>query len=153
MDNKFIDVSLNDSILNQLGYITTQEDYEKYLIKDEENIFELNIPVTYNFDGQNYRITKIDNEAFKDYEELQSITIPDTVTEIGESAFENCRALEKINIPNSVTKIGNSAFAYCESLKSVNIPNSVTYIGKKAFWGTSLTNVTIPNGVTQICLL
>ena len=40
---------------------------------------------------------------------------------------------------------------WCTSLTNVTIPNSVTNIGDYAFdYCTSLTNVTIPNSVTSI---
>ena len=47
--------------------------------------------------------------------------------------------------------IGNSAFGWCESLTNINIPNGVTNIGDEAFGGCrSLTNLNIPNSVTNI---
>lgn len=38
------------------------------------------------------------------------------------------------------------AFADCKKLRNVTIPSTVTYIGPYAFYGTSLTEVTIPRG-------
>jgi len=50
-----------------------------------------------------------------------------------------------------VTSIGNFAFSYCSSLTSVTIPNGIASIGDDAFLAcTGLTNVTIGNGVTNI---
>ena len=50
-----------------------------------------------------------------------------------------------------VTQIGDSAFTVCTSLTSVTIPDGVTSIDEAAFWGcTSLTSVTIPDSVTSI---
>ncbi len=50
-----------------------------------------------------------------------------------------------------VTGIGASAFEDCTSLTDVTIPEGVTSIGASAFEGcTSLTSVTIPDGVTTI---
>ena len=51
-----------------------------------------------------------------------------------------------------VTSIGNSAFEDCTSLTGITIPDGVTRIGYSAFQGCSnLTNITIPNSVTSIC--
>ncbi len=50
-----------------------------------------------------------------------------------------------------VYSIGNKAFQSCSSLTSVTIPEGVTSIGSRAFSGcSSLTSITIPEGVTSI---
>ena len=158
------DVTLNDDVLKQLG-ITNKDSIPSVL----------HIPSTYKtFIGVTFRITKIDDNVFKDCTNLKTVTIPDTVTEIGNSAFEGCISLEKINIPDSVIKIGNRAFTNCKFLNNINISNSVVEIGNSAFAGCSslvtavipdkvikiseglfgkcksLVNVTIPNGVIEI---
>ena len=158
------DVTLNDDVLKQLGFM------------DKNSIPSVfNIPSTYKpYSGIPYRITKIDDNVFKDSTNLKTVTIPDTVTEIGNSAFEGCRYLEKINIPDSVIKIGDRAFTNCKSLNNIAISNSVVEIGNSAFAGCSslvtavipdkvtkiseglfgkcksLVNITIPNGITEI---
>ena len=51
----------------------------------------------------------------------------------------------------SVTSIGNWAFTWCTSLTGVTIPDGVISIGDYAFEScSSLTSVTIGNGVTRI---
>ena len=57
---------------------------------------------------------------------------------------------DKIN-GTEVISIGNKAFGECTSLTGVTIPEGVTSIGDRAFEDcTSLTSVTIPEGVTSI---
>ena len=70
---------------------------------------------------------------FAEFDDLTSITIPNTITRIGNSAFYDCSSLTSITIPDSVTSIGKHAFASCESLTSITIPSSVTSIGQGAF--------------------
>ena len=96
-------------------------------------------------------VTTIGSSAFRNRNNLTSVTIPNSVTEIGGSAFYNCSSLTSVTIPNSVTKIKDSAFGYCSSLTSVIIPDSVTEIGSQAFYNcSSLTSVIIPDSVTEI---
>ena len=55
------------------------------------------------------------------------------------------------SIREGVKVIGNNAFSECRSLTNINIPNSVTNIGDGAFAScSSLTNINIPNSVTNI---
>ena len=50
-----------------------------------------------------------------------------------------------------VVAIGDYAFAWCESLTDVTIPDGVTYIGAQAFADCHhLTNITIPGSVTDM---
>ena len=120
------------------------------------------------------KMTTIGQDAFKQCDNLLSVTIPECVTTIGqgafyyclglesvamregvitieEGAFSGCASLKSITIPNSVTTIGNSAFWYCSALESVAIGAGVTTIGAGAFaWCDSLTSVDIPDSVTTI---
>ena len=51
----------------------------------------------------------------------------------------------------SVTSIGDKAFAECTSLTSITIPDGVASIGEAAFYGcANLTSITIPDSVTSI---
>jgi hypothetical protein len=105
------------------------------------------IPSTYN----NLPVTWIRDRGFDSYEDMKSITIPNSVTSIGDYAFWGCISLTSITIPNSVTSISNGAFTSCTSLTSIAIPNSVTSIGDYAFfYCISLTSITIPNSVMSI---
>lgn len=116
------------------------ESYEVWGSKDKD-ASEIIIPNMYN----NLLVTKISNYAFVDLENLNLITIPESVTYIGKSAFKNCNNLKSLVIPNSVAYIGDSAFENCDNLKSLVIPNSVTYVGEKILkdcW--SIEYLTVP---------
>ena len=111
----------------------------------------IQIPATVTNGGVPYAVTSIGKYAFRDCNDLTSVTIPNSVTYIGESTFYNCSGLTSVTIPNSVTYIGGSTFYNCSGLTSVTIPNSVTYIGEGTFYNCSgLTSVTIGNSVTSI---
>ena len=115
------------------------------------NPTSVSIPTLIQYNGKQYTVTSIGEEAFDWCTSLTSITIPNSVTSIGEGAFYYCSSLTSVTIPNSVTSIGSYAFYNCSSLTSVTIPNSVTSIEYSAFSRcSSLISVTIPNSVTSI---
>ncbi|EIC03172.1 leucine-rich repeat domain-containing protein, partial [Treponema saccharophilum] len=125
-----------------------------------------------------FGVTAIVEWAFRGYESLASVVIPESVTEIGSEAFKGCKALASVVIPESVTEIGKESFKgcnitelshpcltikggvaikdgvaeYCASqAREIVIPDGVTEIGGYAFKGCkSLAAVEIPAGVTAI---
>ena len=107
----------------------------------------VNIPDAVEYNGKNYRVTSIGNEAFVECVYLTVVNIPESVTYIGEDAFGECKSLISANIPKSVTYIGEEAFRKCLKLTNIFIPENVTYIGEKAFSGCSgLISIKVSEG-------
>ena len=112
---------------------------------------EITIPATISYNGVEYNITSIGNNAFYKNATIKSISITNGVTSIGSSAFSNCSELATVSIPNSVNSIGSNAFFYCSSLTSVTMPEKITTIKNYTFYNcTSLPSITIPDSVTTI---
>ncbi len=96
-------------------------------------------------------VTKIEDRAFENCENITSITLPNSITVIGRNAFAGCGSLTSISIPDGVTVIEEETFKGCSNITSIVIPNSVTTIRQTAFEGCSLlTSINIPNSVTHI---
>ena len=109
------------------------------------------IPSTITYEGQTYRVTAIDQEAFYHCTDLTSVTFGDNVTSIGWRAFSGCTGLTSLVISEGVKSIGYSAFSACNSLTSVSIPGSVQTVCDEAFRLCSgLTSVVISEGVKTI---
>lgn len=96
-------------------------------------------------------VSKIENFAFEDLLNCETILLPDTVTNIGESAFWYSESLKEINLPSELTEILPSTFQGCSGLQRINLPTKLTLIGEWAFEDcTSLTSINIPNSLTTI---
>ena len=70
-------------------------------------------------------ITAVDEEAFYNCLNLQSISFPDTLLDIGQRAFYRCN-LQSLVIPDNVV-IGNSAFRRNEQLSDVLLGENVSF--------------------------
>lgn len=131
---------------NDSGYSTFKNEYRGRVV----------IPSTVTYEGMTFRVTRIDNNAFRECDALTSVVIPSTIVSIGESAFEGCKKLKSVALSEGLESIGYAAFRDCVSLTSIKIPNSVSEF--KGSWGynstfegcTNLTSVTLPRGITGI---
>jgi hypothetical protein len=111
------------------------------------------IPSTISYLGTTYNVTSIGNNAFQNYSNLTSISIPNSVLTIGLYVFYRCSSLTSITIPNTVQTIGHSAFFSCTKLESVILPinNSFNTIGINMFYECfKLESIFIPSSVTSI---
>ena len=114
--------------------ITSSSEKTVYVTSGSTSSETINIPNKVVYKGTTYTVTSIGDNAFNDWSNLTSITIPNSVTSIGIYAFSKCSSLTSITIPNSVTNIGEYAFSECKRLKSVTIPNSITTIENSTFF-------------------
>ena len=118
------------------------------------------IPSSVTYEGVDYGVTSIGNEAFALSTDLTSISIPVSVTTIGDQIFFKCTGLTTIVIEegNTVYDSRENSNAIIETAsntlllgcKGTTIPNSVTTIGSMSFSGVELTSIIIPNSVTSI---
>ncbi|MCI6081855.1 MAG: leucine-rich repeat domain-containing protein [Prevotella sp.] len=128
-----------------------------------EDISVLNIPASVIYEEQEYKVTKIGDDAFEVYPSLKSISGGENITEIGVNAFHGCSALIGYIEFNKVTNIGEGAFWECgngelnltfnnlecktighSAFKSfngtVNLDGNVNYIVGNAFYNDNYNN-------------
>ena len=64
-----------------------------------------------------------------------SFVVREGVTYIRNVVFKYCENLEQVSIPNTVKRIECAAFRGCTNLRDIYIPDSVENIFYDAFWG------------------
>ena len=96
-------------------------------------------------------LEKFGGNAFKGCTGLTGeLVIPDSVREIKNWAFMSCTSISSVSIGKNVESISESAFEKCQSLKSITFKGKTKTIGPKAFRETSLTSLTLPDGLETI---
>ena len=126
--------------------------------------------VTFN-DG----LETIGSWAFSDCNDIESITLPETVTTMYDRAFQSCDSITQFTFPSSITAVPEAVLYHCDKLQSVTLAagttsiahyafencvqlstinlaeqTSLTYVGVRGFANTGLTNVTLPNSITEM---
>ncbi len=145
-----------------LTFTLLENDTYSISVNDQDKLpSDLVIPATYGGKA----VTEIAGEAFSGCTALKTIVIPDSITNIGGAALSGCTSLESITVPfigsvkddTDYTRFGylfsgsNSNSGIPSTLRTVEITGG-TFIGSYAFSGCgNLTNITIPEGVANIC--
>ena len=101
-------------------------------------------------------LTKLSAAVFRNCTSLVSVSIPDTVTEINdtiwasEGTFVGCTSLKSVKMSSKITDLGWGLFKDCKSLTTVSLPAGLTWLGISTFEGSGITNIVIPDGITEI---
>ncbi len=145
---------LGDNALGSLESVDLTEHNGGYYLGNEKNPYMIFVkPLKSGL--TEYSIQKgtrfIYDEAFLDYESLESIEIPDTVICILGDAFSGCSKLQSVAFPDGLLHIGAGAFSDCSKLQSVALPDGLLHIGGIAFSKCDeLTSVSIPDSIESI---
>ena len=94
--------------------------------EETDNLGDVMIPSVVKYGEEEYTVTEICNNAFKNNTKITFVVIPNTVKIIKEWAFRRCVNLTYVQIGNSVETIERQVFQDSAILKSVRLPNSVT---------------------------
>lgn len=91
-------------------------------------------------------VKAIDDYAFENCPNLNTVTLGNNIKILGDSCFMNCSSLANINMPTSLSIIGHSTFKNCSSLVSLEIPATTRFILNEAFENcTGLTKLILPS--------
>ena len=136
------------------SYVVLDDDTAKITkYNGTEPVIELEIPSSLD----DYTVTVIGTEAFKDVQTITVVRTPDTLTkieeyafanssvkkalmnrsplltEIGAYAFSECKNLVQTDMPRDLETLGTYAYHYCDNLKIVQFRGDKVKIGELAF--------------------
>ena len=93
----------------------------------------------------------IEARAFKGFNYLTSLTLPESLTSIGNFAFSGCNGLTSVAIPESVTNLKMGAFEECSNLATVEFmgKNPPSFYSTNCFKNTNC-NFLVPCGTLDV---
>lgn len=104
------------------------------------------VPEHVTWKGRTLAVTAVGKDAFRDCDNLYSVTLPNSVKLIDERAFRSASRMTEVVMPGQLESIGALAFTNCISLERVYLPSSVREIGYHAFLNcTGLNRVDVDN--------
>ena len=71
------------------------------------------------------RVCRIDDNCFRDNEEITELIIPTHITKLGLFSFSKCQNLTKVVIPTSIKEIPYCCFEHCYSLYEIKLPKFI----------------------------
>lgn len=156
-------------ILDMTRWLSDRDDEEFVIIGN-------NVLIRYNGEYEDavvpYGVLQIAHGAFKNSDELMSLTISDGIKVLDGGILDGCSGLKDIYLPESVEKIEKDAFGSCKALRCIVLPakdieaeagflqgimleefimpDGITVLGEGLFYNASIERLTIPNTVRKI---
>ncbi len=125
-----------DGAIYQITDLTAGNESIMYVKPEDTGIKSAIIPDTVNIDGEDYKVTDIEDNAFKGCKKLKKVTIGENVLRIGTKAFYKCKKLKKITIKTSaLTKdsVDKGAFKGINENAKVKVPKKKVKAYRKIF--------------------
>ena len=159
VSNNLDNVSNSATDWAKINYeIRTDDEGKQYCVvtglksgSSKTSLTKINIAKTY----KGVAVTAIENNAFKNCNNVKQVVISKNITTICEGAFASCKNITEIIIPDSVINIqgnisSNGAFAGCVKLEKITFGRGIKTIGACVFSGcTSLEHIKIPESITS----
>ncbi|MBE6821266.1 MAG: leucine-rich repeat domain-containing protein [Ruminococcaceae bacterium] len=114
------------------SYVVLDDDTAKITkYNGTEPVVELKIPSSLD----DYTVTVIGTEAFKDVQTITVVRTPDTLTKIEDYAFANSSVKKALmNRSPLLTEIGAYAFSECKNLVQADMPRDLETLGTYAYY-------------------
>lgn len=140
-----------DGVVFQYEVIMSRMNYVRVVPVSGNLHGTVTIPSVVSYDGDNFIVTQIGENAFRGCTSITSIYLPRTLSVIEAFAFAGCTSLQSINTPQPLSVIGDYAFDGCISLKEFSLDASISTLGKGCFRGCgALAEVKFPSSFSEI---
>ena len=83
-------------------------------------------------------ITTVGDNAFRDYDALQEVSIGNNVTTLGKGSFLGCDALVRIHLPSSFRVFDEECLRDCKKLTAIHCEGTFPSFRLNCLWGSSV---------------
>ena len=125
-----------------LEVMVVRNNYQYHTIVIPESVTDPN--------GNSYNVTRIEQFAFHQSDNLVSVVLPESIEHIGMFAFADSPNLTSVTFPSTITEMERGILSYCYNIKAVTLPEGMTVIDDRFFQETAITSIKIPASVTTI---
>lgn len=88
-------------------------------------------------------VTALDGLLFAGHDEIEAVSIPDTVEVLGHRLFEKCMNLKSVRLPRELKQVGAGVFAGCGSIRWVQVNSPEVCIEVKLLSGASVEELSL----------
>ena len=111
---------------------------------------DINIPEKVSFNGVEYTVVGIGEDAFANCQKLGNFSMPSSVRFIGFGAFAYSN-ISTVELHEGIDSIGAAAFRDCDNLKEIVLPKSLKHLDTTVFSTCrNLKKITILSCLTSI---
>ena len=110
------------------------------------------------YSNKNFEVVSVAAGAFKGYQYISAVVLPNTVNYLGNYAFYGCTNLTSITFSDGITGIGTECFYGCTALKGntnnegeLLLPRNLATVGSGAFGNCPLLSNLNAGNCTDFC--
>lgn len=110
------------------------------------------VPSQIRYNGRNYTVISIGENAFAGCDKLTAVRLPSTIQAVSSCAFIGCSGLRQVTLPATIQAVGSCAFTGCTSLRQITLPRHAEIVDSLTFYCcASLTSLVLPHSVRTVC--
>ena len=121
------DVVIDDKKVAKVKVTDVKKKEVEYKEPANKKAKTVSIPATVKIDGVTYKVTKVDDNAFKNNKTVTKVTVGSNIKTIGKNAFYKCTKLKTIKITSTKLTsktVAKNAFKGIYSKATIKVPKS-----------------------------
>ena len=99
---------------------------------------------------EDHVVSALASNLFFGHDELEEVSMPDTVEYLGHHVFEKCTNLKKVRLSASLAHVGPGVFNYCDKMETLVITAPIVSVESKLFSSLNVEEIEFGPLVRQV---